>query len=92
MSQTPYEPDGEHTISPHPAGDWHTSPEGESPAAAPPGGAVDGEAAPVAEQVVDTAVDTDGAAVDQGVTVELVRQLDERTSDLQRLQAEYVTY
>ncbi len=41
---------------------------------------------------VDTGVATEGAAVDEGVTVELKRELDERTLDLQRLQAEYVNY
>ncbi len=47
---------------------------------------VDGLAEP-AEGEVETA-----DAVDEGMTIELTRQLDERTLDLQRLQAEYVNY
>ncbi len=44
------------------------------------------------EAEIESEVAAEGAAVDEGVTLELKRELDERTLDLQRLQAEYVNY
>lgn len=50
----------------------------------------DGEAGP--DLVAEPVDGAEEAAPEGDVTVELMRELDERTSDLQRLQAEYVNY
>ena len=89
MSQHPHDQDGPAAEAPLPEGPGgQAAAGGAGPEVAGPevdGPEVDGPTSP-------PVADPEPGAPERDVTVELVRELDERTADLQRLQAEYVNY